>query len=91
MTDIYLLYTSSVITFLVTLLLYRYNKKAFWVVLPVFIIYTTYFYYGLFYKGQYGSSLVWLVYLLVINSVHVLAVLGYVVFKMVRVRLHHKN
>lgn len=84
MTDIQLLYISSIITFLITFILYRFSKKAFSVVLSLFIIYSLFFYYLFFYEGKYGSSLVWMVYLLALYIVHVLAVLGYVVVKVVK-------
>lgn len=70
MSDLYLLIACSIINVLLITALVKADKKYFFYSLIVFAIYTAYFYYGLFYQGQYGSSLVWLIYLLFINAIH---------------------
>ncbi|MFN8288600.1 MAG: hypothetical protein U0V74_17725 [Chitinophagales bacterium] len=47
--------------------------------LAICLGYSAWLYYGLFYKSQYGSSLVWWFYLLVITAAHFLFVVGYVI------------
>lgn len=82
--DTQLVVVSSVLNFLLLLALVKADKKYFIYSLLIFIAYSVFFYNGLFYHGQYGSSLVWLVYLLFINAVHSLMSIAMLIWHFIK-------
>lgn len=81
MEDIFFLYLSSAICFILILILYKYNKSFFVKNITFFSLYSSILYYNLFFNSKWGASLLWLFYLLILNLIHILVIGFYIIRK----------
>lgn len=54
--------------------------------LSIHVAYSSYFLYGLFYKSQGGTSLVWFLYLLFIIWTHTVINLGQIIYNIIKTK-----
>jgi hypothetical protein len=76
-----IMYFGSVATFIAILVLYKTNKKNGVINFVVFFLYSFFFYFSFFFKGNGGSTLIWLFYSIIFTSIHLIAVLLYLIVK----------
>jgi len=77
MNDNLLLYTVSIVCFLVIILTFWHKRKFGGVNMILFCLYNSVLYYHLVYDGSGGQGLVWWFFLLVLSGCHMLAILIY--------------
>jgi hypothetical protein len=71
MTEEQILYLLSFIAALYFLLSFKYYKNWGKLNLVIFIIYTSYFYYGLFFQRTEGRALGWVISVYIVTGLHV--------------------
>ena len=81
MNDESFLFIMSSLTFILILITAKYSKSFLLVNLIVFVTYSFYFYYGLYFQGSEGRSLGWLIVNLFFTGLHLLLILGYIIKK----------
>ena len=79
MNDNLLLYTVSIVCFLVIILTFWHNRKFGAVNMILFCLYNSVLYYHLVYDSSGGAGLVWWFFLLVLSGCHMLVLLIYFV------------
>ena len=79
-----LLYGSLLILLIIFIFSFVYSKRFALINGAIFITYTSYILYGLFYKSQGGTALVWGFYLLVFIGTQLMIMLGYVLIDWMR-------
>jgi hypothetical protein len=79
MNDNQLLYTVSIVCFLLIILTFWRNRKFGGVNMILFCLYNSILYYHLVYDSSGGAGLVWWVFLLVLSGCHMLVLLIYFV------------
>ena len=82
--NIILLYGSLLIILVIVVIAFMYSKRFALINGAIFIAYTSYMLYGLFYKSQGGTALVWWFYLLVFMGIQLLIMFGYVLINWLR-------
>ena len=75
------LFLISALTFILIIKSAKYNKKFSLFNLTVFFIYSLYLYNGLFYRGEEGMSLGWLIFIIFFTGVHLFFIVGYLLIK----------
>ena len=75
------LYLVSLLTFIFILKSATYNKQFSLINLGIFLLYSLYFYYGLFFRGEEGMSLGWLLSIFFVTGLHLIFIIGYIVVK----------
>ncbi len=86
MSDAGLFYGSVIIVLIMNLALIGTQRKNGLLSTGLQLLYTSYFIYGLYFKSQGGSSLVWWFYLIMINCLHFLFLVAYLIIYFVRSR-----
>ncbi len=89
--NIILLYGSLLIILVIVVLAFMYSKRFALINGAIFIAYTSYMLYGLFYKSQGGTALVWWFYLLVFMGIQLLIMFGYVLTNWLRNNNNNNN
>lgn len=84
MTDNQILYTATIICFILILLSFKFNKQFGIINLIVFLLYSIRMYYGLFYQSKYGTALTWWFYLVILTGLQFLIVGIYLIVKLIR-------
>jgi hypothetical protein len=72
------------ILFLMILLLSIYGKKKAILNLVIFGLYNSILYYNYIYSGKYGSGFIWWFYAFLLNSIHLICVLLYLIFRLLK-------
>ena len=80
MEDMIFTYLVSIICLVLILISYRFSKGFFYKNIVVYFLYNSVLYYKLFFDSKWGTSLLWLFYLLVCSVVHIL-ILGFYLIK----------
>ena len=80
MEDMIFTYLVSIICLALILISYRFSKGFFYKNIVVYFLYNGVLYYKLFFYSKWGTSLLWLFYLLVFSVVHIL-ILGFYLVK----------
>lgn len=80
MEDIIFTCLVSIICLVLILISYRFSKGFFYKNIVVYFLYNGVLYYKLFFYSKWGTSLLWLFYLLVFSVVHIL-ILGFYLVK----------
>lgn len=70
--DNFILYTISIICFIIIVRLFRINKSLGVINIAIFFFYSSILYYNLFCKSQGGSGLLWWFYLVMLTLIQVL-------------------
>jgi hypothetical protein len=86
MTDNQLLFSSSLLCLILIIISFKFNKLFGIISLIIFVIYSSYLYYSLIYKSQYGSALVWWFYLLIITAIQIIISGTYIIIKLIKNR-----
>jgi hypothetical protein len=76
-----ILYGCSILLFILILITLRVNKSVGFIHLILFILYSSILYYGFFYKSEGGTALAWWFYLALTTGIHLLIIVGYLVFR----------
>lgn len=84
MSDNQLLYLSSFLCIILIFISYKYNKQFAIISLIVFVLYSIYLYYGLKFKSEYGSALLWLFYLQLMTIIQIVISAIYIIVKLIR-------
>jgi hypothetical protein len=79
--DDILLFIVSIVTLALVFLSFRHGKQFGYINLCVFLSYSLLFYYGLFFKGEYGSSFLWWFFAIILTSIHFIILLVYLIVK----------
>ena len=80
MEDMIFTYLVSIICLALIFISYRFSKGFFYKNTVVYFLYNSVLYYKLFFDSKWGTSLLWLFYLLVFSVVHIL-ILGFYLVK----------
>jgi len=84
MTDNQLLISCSVILLLLICISFRISRLFFTVNITLFILYSSWFYYGLYFMRGEGIALAWWFYLLLITLFHLFAVAAYLAINWIK-------
>ncbi len=68
--DTLIMIGSTMLNFILLFSVFKLSRKYFGYSLIILVVYTIYFYYGYIYKSTGGAGLVWMVYLIFINTLH---------------------
>ena len=77
-----ILYGSSILLLLLILATFKFNKSFILLHLIIYLLYSVYFYYGLFFKIHAGTALAYWFYLIIITGLHLLFMVGYLIIKL---------
>lgn len=77
MEDNIVLVAASFILLLLIAVAFKFSKAFSAVNFVIFLLYSGYMYYGLFFDSFGGTALVWWFYLLIITILHILIISGY--------------
>lgn len=88
--DDVLIYAIMLLTFTLILAIRMKNRTTIWN-LVVFIGYNIPLLYCLHYKGEYGTSLYWWVFLLFFNAIHLLGIILFSIITQLKKRYTDKN
>jgi len=90
MSDNQLLYTASIVCFLLIMVSFRHSRKFGVINMILFCLYNSILYYQLIFDSSGGTGLVWWFFLLFISGGHMLALLIYFVIITI-IKDGHKN
>ncbi len=82
MTEYQIAYAGSLVCFLLIIYLFQYNRKYALIHLISFGVYSIFLYYGLEYKSEGGSGLVWWFYLIVLTSIQTIILATHIIIKL---------
>lgn len=74
-------YGSLVVTSVFIYVVKKHNKPLFYISIALFVVYSSYFIYNLFYNSKYGAGLVWWFYLIFISCLHSVVLIIYLLVK----------
>jgi len=81
MNDNNILYSCSILLFFVILICFKVNKNIAYLNLVIFLLYSSFLYYGFFFKSTDGTALAWWFYLAIITALQLIAVVIYLGIK----------
>jgi hypothetical protein len=84
MNDIQIISFVSSLCLLLGLISYLYNKQFAIINIVIFLTYSISFYYGLYFYGEEGKSLGWLVLLIIITLIHIFFIGIYIIRKIMK-------
>lgn len=85
------IYLLSFITALYFLLSFKYYKNWGKLNLLIFILYTSYFYYGLLFKSTEGIALGWLAFIYIVTGLHLIYIAIYTVAAFIYKKVMNKK
>ncbi len=86
MNDNQLVYAVSIICLLFIIVSFKVNRLFGVINSVVFLLYSTFLYYNLFFKSGGGMSLVWWFYLLLVMGIHMLSVGIFFLIKLLKTK-----
>jgi hypothetical protein len=78
--DRFLLYSISILTFFLILFSLRFSRSIFVINFFIYCLYSIYFYYGLYYQSSEGRALGWILLNLFFTGLHFIVIAGYLFF-----------
>jgi hypothetical protein len=79
-----ILYILTAVTFVSIALTLVFSRIFFIVNLSIYILYSSYFYFGLYYQGSEGRSLGWLLSNLFFTGLHLIIVVIYLIIRFIK-------
>ncbi len=82
----YIAYICSTIGILLAIHIRKYSKRLSIANVILWVGYSAYCYYGLYYRSEYGAALAWWFYLLFVTILHIVGLLLYTIFRIIKKR-----